>query len=85
MKSLIKQMVDTKNQTSYKFKERCIGIAGFCPDCKNFVSWNSYHNRFECLNNDCCFMANGKGERIWDNSMREENLKKLKDESTVSY
>lgn len=79
MKTLIKQMINKEEQKTYTFKKRCNGIAGICPDCKDIVSWNSYHSRFECLSNTCCFMANEKGERIWDNSMREENLKKLQE------
>ena len=80
MSTLITEMIKQK-QTTYNFKPKCTGIAGFCPDCNSFVSWNSYHSRFECLSNECCFMANAKCERIWDNTMRDENLKKLKKET----
>ncbi len=80
MGTLIKEMIKKEKQT-YTFKERCTGVAGFCPDCESIVSWNSYHNRFQCMSNDCCFETNEKGERIWDNSMRQENLKRLKAES----
>lgn len=79
IKTLIKKSVD-KQTVKYEFKEKCTGIAGFCPDCGGFVSFNSYHQRYECLNSDCCFTANLKGERIWDNTMREENLKRLEEE-----
>ena len=57
------------------------GIAGICPDCGSFIHFNSYHQRYECSGNDCAFMANLKGERIWDNKKRDENLKKLQEES----
>lgn len=77
--NIISSMIN-KEKTHYNFKAKCTGVAGFCPDCGNFVSWNSYHGRFECLGNDCCFMANEKCERIWDNTMRNENLKKIKEE-----
>ena len=80
MSTLITEMIKQK-QTTYKFKPECTGIAGFCPDCNGFVSWNSYHSRFECLSNECCFIANEKGERIWDNAIRDENIKKLKNET----
>ena len=60
----------------YNFKQTP-GVAGMCPDCNSFIHFNSYHQRFECSGNDCAFMADIKGERIWDNKMREENLKRL--------
>ena len=82
MSTLITEMIKQK-QTTYNFEPKCTGIAGFCPDCGYFVSWNSYHSRFECLSNECCFMANEKSERIWDNTMREENLKKFKKETVL--
>lgn len=79
MSTLITEMIKQK-QTTYNFKPKCTGVAGICPDCENIVSWNSYHSRFECLSNRCCFMANAKCERIWDNNMRDVHLKNLKDE-----
>ena len=83
MKTLINQMIEKEKQTSYNFISRETGIAGICPDCNGTVSWNSYHSRFQCLNIDCCFEANEKGERVWDNNKREENLKNLKEEKTL--
>lgn len=56
------------------------GVAGICPDCGGIVSFNSYHQRYQCLKSDCCFEANIKKERVWDNKMREANLKCLKSE-----
>jgi len=79
--TILNKLIKRNTQKTYKFKPEENSIAGFCPDCDCIVSWNSYHKRFECLAFDCCFIANEKGERIWDNSMREENLKKLKEES----
>lgn len=81
MINTLTKKLQEKNNKKYDFKPNCKGIAGFCPDCGGFVSFNSYHHRFECLDNDCCFMANENCERIWDNSMREANLKKLEEES----
>ena len=83
MKTIISSMIKHE-KTNYNFKYKCTGIAGFCPDCNSFVSWNSYHSRFECLGNNCCFMANEKCERIWDNTMRDENLRNLENNTTLN-
>ena len=64
----------------YNF-EQTSGIAGICPDCNSFIHFNSYHQRYECSGNDCAFIADINCERIWDNKMREENLKRLQKES----
>jgi len=65
------------NKLKYKFT-KTPGVAGVCPDCGSIVCFNSYHNRYECSSKDCCFEADINGERVWDNKMREENLKKIK-------
>lgn len=65
-------------ENNYNFKTKDNGVAGICPDCKGIVTFNSYHQRYQCTSKDCCFEANLKKERVWDNSMREENLKNLK-------
>ena len=75
--------IRTKKQPTYNFKSKCTGIAGICPDCNSIVTWNSYHSRFQCLSSNCCFMANEKGERIWDNYMRDENLRKIEESEMV--
>ena len=84
MSSLITQIIDKEKQKSYNFKPKDNGIAGICPDCSSIVSWNSYHSRFQCLGKDCCFEADEKGYRIWDNNMREENIKKMQDNDQLS-
>jgi len=56
------------------------GIAGICPDCGSVVNFNSYHQRYQCTHKDCCFEANIQKERVWGNNMRDENLKKLKNQ-----
>ena len=84
MSSLITQMIVKEKQKSYRFKPKDNGIAGICPDCSSIVSWNSYHSRFQCLGKDCCFEADEKGKRIWDNNMREENIKKMQDNDQLS-
>lgn len=73
------QKLKTKNEI-YNFKQTN-GVAGICPDCGGIVSFNSYHQRYQCSQSECCFEANVKMERVWDNKMREENLKKLKNEN----
>lgn len=78
IKKLTEKLKNQNSQTKkYNFKHKCTGVAGVCPDCNSFVSFNSYHQRYECLSNNCCFMANLECERIWDNSMRDENIKQL--------
>ena len=67
----------------YNFKTRNNGVAGICPDCNGIVTFNSYHQRYQCSSKDCCFEANLKKERVWDNSKREENLKILKNDLSL--
>jgi len=63
----------------YDFKTKNNGVAGICPDCKGIVSFNSYHQRYQCTTKECCFEANLKKERVWDNSMRDKLLGKEKE------
>ena len=81
IKTLTKKI--EKQKEKYKFKEKNIGVAGICPDCKGIVTFNSYHQRYQCTTKECCFEANLNGERVWDNSMRENNLKKIKNEQSL--
>ncbi len=81
IKTLTKKL-QTQKQT-YNFKDKNIGVAGICPDCGGIVTFNSYHQRYQCTIKECCFEANIKKERVWDNSMREENLKLIKNESNL--
>ena len=67
----------------YNFETRNNGVAGICPDCNGIVTFNSYHQRYQCSSKDCCFEANLKKERVWDNSKREENLKRLKNDLSL--
>ena len=62
----------------YNFKTKDIGVAGICPDCNGIITFNSYHQRYQCTTKDCCFEADIKKEKVWDNKKREENLQKLK-------
>ena len=60
---MIKKLAEKKqkeNQT-YNFKQTN-GVAGICPDCGGIVSFNSYHQRYECSHTNCCFEANIKME-----------------------
>ena len=66
------------NQLNLNTKD--IGVAGVCPDCGGIISFNSYHQRYQCMNKNCCLEANIKKERVWDNDKREENLKQIKNE-----
>lgn len=68
---------------SFNFKEKCTGVAGICPDCGGIVSFNSYHGRYECKHIECCFMANEKGKRIWDNNMRRKYIEKLSQKNSI--
>ena len=58
----------------YNFKQYKTNI---CPDCGGFVDWNSYHQQFICLSNDCAFIADKNGQRVWDNNMRAENIERM--------
>ena len=78
IKTLTKKI--EKQKENFNFKEKNTGVAGICPDCKGIVSFNSYNQRYECTTKECCFEANLNKERIWDNSMREENIKRMKHE-----
>ena len=81
---MIKRLTEKlqKENQVYNFKQTN-GVAGICPDCGGIVSFNSYHQRYQCSHVDCCFEANIKRERVWDNKMRDENLKSLKNEGVV--
>lgn len=82
---MIKKLAEKKqkeNQT-YNFKQTP-GFAGICPDCGCVVHFNSYHQRFECCGKNCAFEANAKGERVWDNKMRDENLRKMKESQVIN-
>ena len=68
---------------TYDFEDKCTGVAGFCPDCDGIVSYVSYFQRYMCMNPECCFEANIKKERVWDNVKREENLQKRKNEKII--
>ena len=70
-----------KNEKKIYNFEQTNGVAGVCPDCGGIVTFNSYHQRYQCSKKECCFEANVEMERVWDNKMREENLKKLKIEN----
>lgn len=65
---------------TYKFNTTGC-FAGVCPDCGHVLEYRSYFQEFNCTGKDCAFVANINGERVWDNKKREENLKKLEEES----
>ena len=81
IKTLTKKLQDQKQ--TYNFKDKDIGVAGICPDCGGIVTFNSYHQRYQCSTKECCFEANLKGARVWDNLMRDENIKKMKTEQSL--
>ena len=68
-----------KKTVVYEFETKRTGVAGFCPDCDGVVTYNSYFQRYICLNPDCCFEADVNKERVWDNSMRDKFLKQEKE------
>lgn len=63
----------------YNFKTKYTGVAGFCPDCDGVVTFNSYFQRYICLEPNCCFEADINKGRVWDNSMRDKFLKQEKE------
>ena len=80
---MVKKLAERLKAEKQKYNfQQTPGFAGICPDCGHVVCFNSYHQRFECTSSECCFEANVKGERVWDNKMRDENLKKLKSENS---
>lgn len=47
-----------------------------CPDCGSVISWNSHFKAYQHpSSNDCVYEENENGERVWDNKMRDEQLK----------
>ncbi len=51
-----------------------------CPDCKGVICWDSRIQAYRHdYIDDCCYMENLNGKRIWDNAKRDERLQKLKD------
>ena len=69
-----------KEKQTYQFNTTG-GFAGVCPDCGHVLEYRSYFQEFNCTGKDCAFVANVDGVRVWDNKMRDENLKKLQEES----
>ena len=65
---------------AYNF-DKTSGVAGVCPDCGGIVEFRMYFQEFNCTNKNCAFVANADGVRVWDNKMRDKNLKKLQEES----
>jgi len=57
------------------------GIAGVCPDCGHILEYRSYFQEYNCTASDCAFVADRNGNRVWDNKKRDENLKRLQEES----
>lgn len=56
-------------------------FAGVCPDCGQVLEYRSYFQEFNCTAKDCAFVADKNGNRVWDNEKRDENLKRLQEES----
>ena len=73
-KKLEKEKQNRKFNTTGDFSE-------VCPDCGHVLEYRSYFQEFNCTGKDCAFVANINGERMWDNEKRDENLKKLQEES----
>ncbi len=76
---MINRLAKKIEQRKYNFKQD--GISGVCPDCGHIVEYRSYFQEYNCTATDCAFVANTKGERVWDNKKRDENLKKMQEES----
>lgn len=48
-----------------------------CPDCKVLILYFSHFKAYmHGISVDCAYMENEAGERIFDNSMREDAVKK---------
>ena len=49
-----------------------------CPDCGEVLQFNSQQNAFmHGRETNCAYMENIKGERIWDDKMRDARLKEI--------
>lgn len=55
----------------YDFVAKCTGVAGFCPDCGEIVSFVAELKKYICINPDCDFEADINRERIWNNDLIE--------------
>ena len=77
---MIKKLAEKlKEEKKYKFNTS--GFAGVCPDCGHVLEYRSYFQEFNCTATNCAFVANVNGERVWDNKKRDENLKRLEEET----
>ena len=56
-------------------------FAGVCPDCGHVLEYRSYFQEYNCTATNCAFVADKNGVRVWDNQKRDENLKRLQEES----
>ena len=79
-KKLKREKQNSYFEKAYNF-EKTSGFAGVCPDCGGIVEFRMYFQEFNCTNKNCAFVANINGERVWDNKKRDENLKRLQEES----
>ena len=75
---LTKKLKEEKQ--TYNF-QKSSGFAGVCPDCGHVLEYRSYFQEFNCTGKDCAFVADKNGNRVWDNQKRDENLKRLQEES----
>ena len=51
-----------------------------CPDCKGLIYWDSRMQAYRHdIIDDCAYMENLNGKRIWDNNKRDERRKKLQE------
>ena len=76
---MLRKIIEKNKKERYRFSET--GIAGVCPDCGYIVEYRSYFQEYNCTASDCAFVANKNCDRVWDNKKRDENLKKLQEES----
>ena len=78
---MINRLTKKMKEEKCKYNFNTSGFAGVCPDCGHVLEYRSYFQEFNCTGKDCAFVANINGERVWDNEKRDENLKKLEEES----
>ena len=76
IKKLTQKLKENKFTTQFDFKEKHEGIAGFCPDCGNIVSYDSYFHRYVCINLECDFEANINRERIIHKRLNNNQITK---------
>ncbi|MBE7074348.1 MAG: hypothetical protein E7379_04605 [Clostridiales bacterium] len=70
----------SEQELALKAKLKNNSLLRLCPDCGGIIAWCSHFKAFQhSVFTECAYMESKKGDRIWDNKMREENLKQMEE------